>query len=287
MARDPESYNRERLVLAMALELIKANGFLSARTTRPSGMKVIMARTAGGAEVGFWVKQAWQNHPDFAAFQFDSLPKELSKTAENFKSFVRSQVASARSRGAQYLLMVHMPGDFIKDNYAVLSLDDVPQAYEQQLATWPRGAMEGSFPVLYFDDERANAEMQRVQVVQSLSASLGALSGVPPTPESSTAKTVWAEVERRMKQQAFRFRVGEACGWTCAVSGTMVREVLDAAHLPGRDWRFDNAAEDGVMLRADLHRLLDAGRAELRDGCFWIQPDARCPEYAAFHNRRI
>lgn len=73
-------------------------------------------------------------------------------------------------------------------------------------------------------------------------------------------------------------------GWTCVVSRNQVRKVLDAAHLPGRNWREHNEATDGIMLRVDLHRLLDGNMAELREGRFWIHPGARCEQYAEFHN---
>lgn len=43
-----------------------------------------------------------------------------------------------------------------------------------------------------------------------------------------------------------------------------VVEMLDAAHLPGRDWRAGhNLATDGIPLRVDLHRAFDAGLIEL------------------------
>lgn len=75
------------------------------------------------------------------------------------------------------------------------------------------------------------------------------------------------EVEERPEQAAFRERVGKACGWACVITGETVREVLDAAHLPGSSWRAgDNAGSDGVLLRADLHRLLDAGLLRIEDG---------------------
>jgi len=66
--------------------------------------------------------------------------------------------------------------------------------------------------------------------------------------------------ELRPEQAAFRKRVGDAWGWRCAITGEDVPEALDAAHLPGASWRVgDNEATDGILLRADLHRLLDAG----------------------------
>lgn len=90
-----------------------------------------------------------------------------------------------------------------------------------------------------------------------------------------------------MRQQAFRLRVGSRCGWRCMVTGTAVREVLDAAHQPGKDWRTDNEAEDGVLLRADLHRLLDRRLAMLRDGRFWLDAALRQGGYGEFHERSL
>jgi hypothetical protein len=46
---------------------------------------------------------------------------------------------------------------------------------------------------------------------------------------------------------------------TCVLSGCQTEEVLDAAHLPGRDWHFHNGITDGITLRTDLQRLLDRG----------------------------
>jgi hypothetical protein len=87
------------------------------------------------------------------------------------------------------------------------------------------------------------------------------------------------DVEQRPDQAAFRERVGAACGWACVITGETVREVLDAAHLPGTSWRAGgNAANDGVLLRADLHRLLDAGLLRIEDGIVRVSAGS----YAAF-----
>ena len=73
--------------------------------------------------------------------------------------------------------------------------------------------------------------------------------------------------EMRPEQAAFRKRVGDAWGWRCAITGDDVREVLEAAHLPGSNWRSgDNRDVDGILLRVDLHRLLDAGILRIKDG---------------------
>ena len=89
-----------------------------------------------------------------------------------------------------------------------------------------------------------------------------------------------AEVEIRPDQAKFRRAVGEAYGWTCAVTGCAIREVLDAAHVgPKGAWLAKNSARDGVLMRTDLHRLFDAGLARIvkagpGDLKFEIAPDA-------------
>jgi hypothetical protein len=49
-----------------------------------------------------------------------------------------------------------------------------------------------------------------------------------------------------------------ACGGMCVISGCNVDKALDAAHKKGRSWREGhNRAEDGFLLRKDLHALYD------------------------------
>jgi HNH endonuclease len=92
------------------------------------------------------------------------------------------------------------------------------------------------------------------------------------------------EAEIRPEQAAFRERVGEAWGWRCAVTGEAVREVLDAAHLPGSSWRAGhNAATDGILLRADLHRLLDAGLLRIESGIVRVSVGS----YAKFDGQAV
>lgn len=69
-----------------------------------------------------------------------------------------------------------------------------------------------------------------------------------------------AAVSKRLQrpyQAAFRQTVGQAYGWRCAITGCDEASVLEAAHLRG--WQKGNSANDGILLRVDLHRLLDAG----------------------------
>ncbi len=74
----------------------------------------------------------------------------------------------------------------------------------------------------------------------------------------------FAKVRVRIEQTSFRAAVLAACGHRCVITGCDVVEMLDAAHLPGHDWRAGhNLTSDGIVLRVDLHRALDAGLIEL------------------------
>jgi hypothetical protein len=81
--------------------------------------------------------------------------------------------------------------------------------------------------------------------------------------EVSVALTV---VKCRPQQANFRLAVLAHHGTRCKITGCTVPELLDAAHLRGRDWQQGhNAPTDGIPLRVDLHRAYDRGLIELDD----------------------
>lgn len=290
LARSPQSYENEELLLAMLPDLLEQKGFASVTTTRVGAMKFIDARAADGSKVRFWLKQGWTNSRTYSAVQFGlfevSEPAALPDT--HFTDYVAARVASAKSKGASHALLVHMVDAQI-NNYVALEVDDVAEAYRQQMAQWRKRARNTKTPTLWFEDSRDVPESDCTTAVTSLELPLSAICGLsaPVKGASIDSKKITAEVEFRMRQQAFRLRVGKRCGWRCVVTGTDVKAVLDAAHLPGKNWRHDNDADDGVLVRADLHRLLDRGLAELREGTFWLAESARQGEYAQFHNRHM
>lgn len=76
----------------------------------------------------------------------------------------------------------------------------------------------------------------------------------------------FASIEVRPDQGALRREVFMAHKGRCAISGCEVRMVLDAAHKTGRNWREGhNRAEDGLLLRKDLHALYDNGLLTIDD----------------------
>lgn len=293
VARRPESYQKEQFLLELTPELLRAKGFESVRVEKRRGMKFLVGTTAAGTPVAFWLKQGWSTTRVHSAIQFGMIAERSdphSQPDSVFVDHVRASAASAKLRGAAYVLMVHMFESEIRD-YVTLPIDDLVTAYRRQMRRWPKHARNTKMPTLYFVDLRDHPEAAPAEVVADLEVPLEAISGLRTDAargaDGAASRKITLEVERRLKQQTFRVRVGERYGWRCAVTGTAVRDALDAAHLPGRDWRVANDASDGVLLRADLHRLLDRGVAEIRGGTFAIVDAARAGEYVEYDGTPI
>lgn len=289
IARNPESYANEELLIAMLPILLEAKGFSGVVTRRHGPMKFVDATCSDGGAVTFWLKQGWTGSQAFAAIQFGMLPGANAKELPNssFADFVNARTANAKARGGTHALLVHMSEAQIV-NYVTLRIDDVATAYQAQLRGWPRRARNTKLPTLYFEDSRNLPDAACIKTVTDFEIPLEDLSGSSlgdATMEGTPgAKKITLEIERRMRQHVFRLLVGRRYGWTCPLTGNTLREVLDAAHLPGRNWRSDNDATDGILLRTDLHRLLDCGLADIQENKFQLKASAMAGEYSQYHN---
>ena len=88
--------------------------------------------------------------------------------------------------------------------------------------------------------------------------------------------------ERRPSQTAFRRTLLAAYAGRCAITGCDVAEALAAAHVA--DWRSGNDAGAGVLLRADLHELLDCGLLAIDERYTVVRAP---PYYAELVGRRL
>jgi hypothetical protein len=68
----------------------------------------------------------------------------------------------------------------------------------------------------------------------------------------------YRQVRERQGQQDFRRKLIEAYGGRCAVTGCDEQSVLEAAHIEGYSGR-NSTVSNGLLLRADIHTLFDAG----------------------------
>ncbi|WP_442503823.1 HNH endonuclease [Marinivivus vitaminiproducens] len=66
-------------------------------------------------------------------------------------------------------------------------------------------------------------------------------------------------VRRRQGRPAFRRALLRAYGGRCAISGCAVEPLLEAAHIHPYRGPDTNAAQNGLLLRADIHTLFDLG----------------------------
>ena len=105
IARGPDSYRNEELVLALVPALLMGHGFLSARVKKSGGMKLVEAETPSGQNVVFWLKQGWATTRTFSAIQFGMFSDVSDPHAlpdEFFVDYVADRVAGAKRRGATH-----------------------------------------------------------------------------------------------------------------------------------------------------------------------------------------
>lgn len=108
-------------------------------------------------------------------------------------------------------------------------------------------------------------------------------------PSQDARQRILAAVVRRDGQPAFRRSLLAAYGGSCAISGCTVEALLEAAHIVPYRGAQTNLVGNGLLLRADLHKLFDLH-------LLGIDPIARTvhlsdalrhSEYAAFHGAAL
>lgn len=71
----------------------------------------------------------------------------------------------------------------------------------------------------------------------------------------------------RINQSQFRLAVMAAYDGKCAISGCAIHEALEAAHIRKFSETLDHSIQNGILLRKDIHSLIDQGLMKIaRDG---------------------
>lgn len=98
-----------------------------------------------------------------------------------------------------------------------------------------------------------------------------------------------AEVVQRQGQAEFRHALLAAYDGRCAISNCAVETVLEAAHIMAYEGPTTNSVQNGLLLRADLHTLFDAGLISVEPETYMVEVDAaiRSSEYGQFHGRQL
>jgi len=129
---------------------------------------------------------------------------------------------------------------------------------------------EGAVIYSYFDAKQFFQNERRNRVGRTVDLHIDERDGPTYT---------MVQVKFRLQQKAFRKAVFGLHEARCVITGCTVPEMLEAAHLEGRNWQDgENAAHDGIPLRADIHRAYDAGLLKLDDQHRIIELDARLDE---------
>jgi len=100
-------------------------------------------------------------------------------------------------------------------------------------------------------------------------------------------------VKPRLGQGAFRVLVTDAYNRKCSVTGEKTLPVLDAAHIKSFSSNGPNSADNGLLLRTDIHKLFDKGYITVNDE-YKVEVSKRLNEdygngkiYYYFHGRKL
>jgi hypothetical protein len=136
-------------------------------------------------------------------------------------------------------------------------------------------AMNGSSPTIWLQDDRGGEAVATALWTHPGVRNLAALPVVitlPPEeaeqPMSSKAPSympqeedrravIQKQIRERRGQRAFRDALRRRYGDRCLVTGCRLLDVLEAAHIRPYRGENDNHAENGLLLRADIHTLFD------------------------------
>lgn len=93
----------------------------------------------------------------------------------------------------------------------------------------------------------------------------------------------------REGQSSFRRSLMHAYGGSCAITGVSIEPALEAAHIRPYKGPRTNQTNNGILLRADLHRMWDVGLLAVHEDDLSVLVAAHVsdPSYAALRGRQI
>ncbi|MBQ1021754.1 HNH endonuclease [Micromonospora sp. D93] len=109
---------------------------------------------------------------------------------------------------------------------------------------------------------------------------------IEPEAASEGRRRRLAEVTARQGQADFRRRLMKAYGNRCAITGCDTEAALQAAHIDPYDGPGTNQVNNGLLLRADLHNLLDRGLIWI-DESYVLHVVAGIAHYSSYHGQRM
>lgn len=150
-----------------------------------------------------------------------------------------------------------------------------------------RSALEIFFPLLQ-SCAPSGRDLEILEAQYAIEDAAGHVEFLP-SDEKDARKKIWAEVARRQGQAAFRRDLFDAYDGACAISGTRVPDVLQAAHLTPYNGPNTNHVTNGMLLRADLHTLYDLKLITINPDTMTVEVAAHLleTEYGAFDGELV
>jgi putative restriction endonuclease len=116
----------------------------------------------------------------------------------------------------------------------------------------------------------------------------GAIAAVGNGKLSDEDEKQLVAIKARRGQVDFRDRLRRVYGATCAISGSTVEPLLEAAHIVPHALETNYETSNGLLLRADIHTLFDVHLIAVdADGRVTVSRSLEWTEYAQFRGRRL
>jgi len=197
---------------------------------------------------GYGLFARWASLPDWLAWECFGTGNGCASLAE-----LRARIGAIRGR------IGYVPGAGVDNIGCILLVQAVffpPDRWITQPSDWPpRTVTSKAYDLTRDEGARIWREALERSAAPTAVAGASPVVGGPPAPRYGTARTVTP----RLGQGTFRVAVLDAYGRACAATGEHSLPALDAAHIQAYEHEGPHDVRNGLLLRADLHRLFDKG----------------------------
>jgi 5-methylcytosine-specific restriction protein A len=278
----------EQVTRAMLPEFLRRRGFTDVENVAVRNGQTLNAKDSTGRKLAMRVKLCWRREPgrrDSARSRTYSAAQILAKIGErDWIEALQQKVDSERSHGVTHMLFVQNEDETII-MAALIPLSSLIPIWIAQRDTSTRlidsgrlgrrrknHAMNGKSPTIWLQDDQAQEVAQELweypgvvnlaAISESLSfATLGDRDAVEPSDfdytEEDQRKIIERQIRERRGQQVFREELRRIHGDRCMATRCSILAVLEAAHIKPYRGVKDNHAENGLLLRSDIHTLFD------------------------------
>lgn len=194
-------------------------------------------------------------NPEHNLLLTDVLKKMYNAKVADLEIYVASNSSNYRSTDER---KISVDGDYIIDLTKVQDFDallkdikkEIKQSGQSENA---KGGNSTKKLLLYSDD---------FNLEKLFKNSLEVVNNIKLTKDE--LEYTLQKIKKRLRQSKFRKELLKAYDNTCAVTGSKVVEILEAAHILPYDGAHTSVVNNGILLRSDIHDLFDLYKDEKR-----------------------